>query len=204
MLRDMLTEPRKYKMTIVWVCQSWQDVVVAFLRACEDWFLFSKWWKWIFQHFKSTHFWVINGVLDMTEPYIIDRRKKFAFFWKMLIFYRSLYWTGEIVGHGAKRNMPHQFKTWDIYLIPDPVSDPVFPLTQPVPEEWAEAIAEANMGGAGGSPTATENLFPLFTAHVESQLVWIEKVEKRKSAWSSSEEDSKSQMKNKRSKKEKV
>jgi len=43
-LRDMLTEPRKYKLTIVWICQSYDDVDVAFLRACEDWFLFSKTW----------------------------------------------------------------------------------------------------------------------------------------------------------------
>jgi len=42
LMRDLLTEPRKYKMTIIGVCQSYDDVDIAFRRSCEDWFLFSK------------------------------------------------------------------------------------------------------------------------------------------------------------------
>lgn len=148
LLRDMLTEPRKYKLTIVWVCQSTDDVDIAFLRACEDWFLFSKKWTGIFLRFHYTHFWVMNWKLDFTnEIYILARGYKFAVFWKMLSHFRELYWTGEIVGAGAKGNAPHKFNERDIYT-PEPVNVPPVSLLDTNPRE----MSESEYGGAVGIP----------------------------------------------------
>jgi len=147
-MRDMLTEPRKYKLTIIWVCQAYADVDIAFLRACEDWFLFSKKGSWIFFRFHYTHFWVMNGTPDFDkEMYILKQDYKLAFFWKMLNFYRELYWTGEIVGVWSKWNAPHYFKEWQVYL-PSPDSSS---LKTKVPD-----MSEANKGereSAGEPPT---------------------------------------------------
>lgn len=117
LLRDMLTEPRKYKLTIVWICQAWQDVDVAFLRACEDWFLFSKKWSWkIFERMVFHHFWVIWGELKLDEEmYLIEKWQKFLYWWKMLAEFRKMYWTWEIVWAWRKFFAPHTFKKWDIY-----------------------------------------------------------------------------------------
>lgn len=151
MLRDMLTEPRKYKLTIVGVCQSYEDVDVAFLRSCEDWFLFSKAGGWIFRHYKCTHFWVINGKLEITEQWILDRRKKFEFFWKVLTMYRSLYWTGEIVWSWVKSERPHQFTAGMIY-VPTPISS-FSAYEQAIKNDQSDS--GGNMGGTGGTPPGT-------------------------------------------------
>jgi hypothetical protein len=149
LLRDMLTEPRKYKLTIVWVCQSTDDVDIAFLRACEDWFLFSKKWSGIFLRFHYTHFWVINWKLDFTnEIYILERGHKFAVFWKMLSYFRELYWTGEIVGAGAKGNAPHRFNEWNIYASSYALNVPPVSLLEKKPRE----MSESEYGGAVGIP----------------------------------------------------
>ena len=212
-LVDMLTEPRKYNLTIVGITQSTKSVDIAFLRSCEDWFLFWSSWKWIFERYTCHHFWVLNWEFDINSPEhwkinsntLLGSYKKFAYFDKMIKFHRGLYYTWEIIWAGIRNNIPHLFKPWDIYSPPDvPVSAPPFLLKQPVPEQWAEATAEANMGGVGGSPTTTKNLFPLFTAHVESQMVWIERDQKTESAGSSSAENGKSSRKNKTKTKRKV
>lgn len=168
-LRDMLTEPRKYKLTIVGICQSYEDVDIAFLRSCEDWFLFSRTWQWWFHRVNCTHFWVMNGRLDFDELYVLEKRRKFAFWWKLLTLYRSLYWTGEIVWTGIKSKIPHQFNKGDIYApkIPD------LPHTSKASEKWTE-WNEENMGDAG-APPATQ-----FTTKIIENVSVLKKESRKK------------------------
>jgi hypothetical protein len=159
-MRDMLTEPRKYKMTIVWICQAYQDVDIAFLRACEDWFLFSKrWWKY-FQKMIWHHFWVINWDLKLEEEmYLIEKWNKNLYFWKMLAEFRKMYWTWEIVWAGRRFFAPHMFKKWDIYDVVEvwyKDQDWNFhsvSVIETKPWKMNESEAVVNMGVEGGSPS---------------------------------------------------
>lgn len=115
-LRDMLTEPRKYWLQIVMITQSWKRVDVEVREACEDWFLFSRKGIWILEQQHITHFWVLNGEFDIWNPYIIERKRRWLRFWKILKQYRQLYWTGEVIGDGLRDGfVPHTFEEWMIY-----------------------------------------------------------------------------------------
>jgi hypothetical protein len=131
MMRDMLTEPRKYNLTIVWITQSWKRVDVEFREACEDWFLFSKRWRWIFERRQNTHFWVHDGVFNFEKPIILGQKGKFTYFDKVLKLYQKMYYTGEISWDGASELVPHRF-----------VSGSIFSLIKPVPESSSEAKPE--------------------------------------------------------------
>lgn len=148
LMRDMLTEPRKYKLTIIGITQSTEDVDVAFLRACEDWFMFTKrGWKY-FQKYICHHIYVLNGHLNLTDTsYILDTTEKYVYWWKLLhTTYRKLYWTGEIVWAWRMARVPHLFEEWQIFALP------ATSLDTKVPEnEWSESVA--NMGVEGESPS---------------------------------------------------
>lgn len=161
-LRDMLTEPRKYNLTIVGITQAWDRVDIEFLQACEDWFLFSKSWKWIFEQYNCTRFWVLNWQFNIESPKVIERTRHFIFFWKPLTNYRSMYWTGELVGDWKfQGDIPHLFEKGDIYSQKEPKDSPFssFPLINPAPENRSEAepaqLVEPKgeeYGGLGASP----------------------------------------------------
>ena len=114
-LRDMLTEPRKYWLTIIGVTQSWKRVDSEFREACEDWFLFSKTGKWIFERRRCTHLWVHNGEFDFDKPVILKTTQKFTYFDDVLKQYQKMYYTGEISGDGAFSWVPHRFELWRIF-----------------------------------------------------------------------------------------
>ena len=120
LMRDMLTEPRKYWLTIVWVTQSWKRVDVEFREACEDWFLFSKTWKWIFERFKCTHLWVHDWEFNFEKPIILWQKQKFTYWDKFLHHYRKMYYTGEINGDWSYEKVPFLMRTWLIYAPPAP------------------------------------------------------------------------------------
>lgn len=144
-MRDMLTEPRKYWLTIVGITQSWKRVDVEFREACEDWFLFSKTWKWIFERRRSTHFWVHNGEFDFDKPIILGQTRKFTYWDKLLKVYQKMYYTWEISGDWAIKNVPHRFVVWSIFLP-----------TQPVPETSSEAKPEGPKDNAPVSVVITK------------------------------------------------
>lgn len=149
LMRDMLTEPRKYKMTIVGITQSTEDVDIAFLRACEDWFMFNKiGWKY-FQKYVCHHVYVLNGHLNLTDTsFILETTYKFVYFWKLLhSLYRKLYWTGEIVWAWRTAKVPHMFAEWVIYRI-EYASELE---TKALKNEWSDS--EANMGVEGVTPS---------------------------------------------------
>jgi len=134
-LIDMLTEPRKYWLTIIWIAQSWKFIDAQFRNITEDWFLFSRTWGWIFERMNCTHLWVHDWEFDYEKPIIIDKKSQFVFFFKMLKFFRTLYWTGEIVWAWVYKNVPHTYTPWVIYKksVPkSPVS--ILPLIKPVPD----------------------------------------------------------------------
>lgn len=115
-MRDMLTEPRKYNLTIVWITQSWKRVDNEFLEACEDWFLFSKTGAWVFERVHCTHLWVHNGEFDYDHPIILWKNRRWVYWDKNLTFYRKLFYSGEIVGDGLYTGyIPHLFKVGDIF-----------------------------------------------------------------------------------------
>jgi Zonular occludens toxin (Zot) len=117
-MRDMLTEPRKYWLTIVGITQAWKRVDVEFREACEDWFLFGKQWKWIFQRTSCTHLWVHDWEFDYDKPIILWVKRKFTYFDKLIHEYRKMYYTGEISWDGAYHAVPHRFVSGGIYVAP--------------------------------------------------------------------------------------
>lgn len=146
-LRDMLTEPRKCNMTIVGITQSWKRVDIEFLEACEDWFHFSKTglkvFNWyLFEKMHITHFWVLNGELDLNKPMILNKTERRISKWKELTEYRDMYWTGELIWDGLyKWTLPHSFKKGDIFTSS---------FKDTVPESSSEASPE------GVEPTGEE------------------------------------------------
>ena len=156
-MRDMLTEPRKYNLTIVGITQSWKRVDNEFLEACEDWFLFSKTgWKW-FERVYTTHLWVHNGEFNFEKPIIIWKNKRWVYWDKNLTFYRTLFYSGEIIGDGLFQGfIPHMFKVGDIYSgleIVNRKMDSRFislPIQKALENEQSEA--ERIEGDEGGDP----------------------------------------------------
>lgn len=130
-LRDMLTEPRKYWLTIVWITQSWKRVDSEFREACEDWYLFSKLWRWIFERRRCTHLWVHNGEFDFDKPIILWTNEKWTYFDKILKQYQKMYYTGEISWDWAYSKVPHRF-----------VSGSIFSPIETVPDTSSEAKPE--------------------------------------------------------------
>ena len=115
-LVDMLTEPRKYNLTVIGVTQAWKRIDVQFRELTQDWFLFSKSGWWIFEHMDCVHIWVHDWEFHYENPIIIDRNRKWVYWNKMLLFYRTLYYTKEIVGTGLYGGaIPHLFSPWDIF-----------------------------------------------------------------------------------------
>jgi len=128
LMRDMLTEPRKYWLTIVGITQAWKRVDVEFREACEDWFLFTKVWRWIFERRRSTHLWVHDGEFDFDKPNILSVTQKWTYFDDVLKLYQKMYYTWEISWDWASENVPHRFSAGRIYTAPSiqtlsPVSD---------------------------------------------------------------------------------
>lgn len=122
-LRDMLTEPRKYGLCIVWITQSWKRVDSEFREACEDWYLFSKLGKWIFERRRCTHLWVHNGEFDFDKPIILWTNEKWTYFDDVLKQYQKMYYTGEISGDWAYAHVPHRFNSGSIFSPIKTVSD---------------------------------------------------------------------------------
>lgn len=186
-LVDMLTEPRKYGLTIVWITQAWARVDVSFRQACEDWFIFSKGGWFIFEQFKYTHMWVHDGEFDFDKPIILDKWRTWIYWSKSLIWYRTLYWTGEIVWAGTRQGeIPHSFVPGSVYSPSLIIND--------------EVMSEANMGGEGESPSYKDTLLleknvilPFTTRRLESEI----SLETRS-------EDGKSERKNKRKSKKEI
>jgi hypothetical protein len=118
LMRDMLTEPRKYWLTIVGITQAWKRVDVEFREACEDWFLFSKVGRWIFERRRCTHLWVHDWEFVFDKPNILWTTQKFTYFDKVLHLYQKMYYTWEISGDWASENVPHKFLPWRIYTAP--------------------------------------------------------------------------------------
>lgn len=152
-LRDMLTEPRKYNLTIIGITQAWKRVDIEFLEACNDWFLFSKTgWKY-FERANSTHLWVHNGEFDYDKPIIVGKKKRWIYWDKHLTFYRTLFYSGEIVGDGLYTgSIPHIFKKWMIFdemevITKKRTKTPSF-ITQTVREnDWSGAEVIRGTGG---------------------------------------------------------
>lgn len=118
-LLDMLTEPRKYWLTIIGVANNWKMIDSAFRTSTDDWFLFSKTGKWWFERMNCTHLWVHDWEFNYDKPIILDTKKTWVHWDKMLLYFRTLYWTGEIVWGGMnKRTLPYEFKPWDIFSAP--------------------------------------------------------------------------------------
>lgn len=186
-LIDMLTEPRKYGLTIVWITQSWARVDVSFRQACEDWFIFSKWWWFIFEQFKYTHMWVHDGEFNFDKPIILDKGRTWIYWSKSLIGYRNLYWTGEIVWAGTRQGeIPHSFVPWSVYSPSLIIND--------------EVISEANMGGKGGVPPSIDTLI----LEKNAILPFTTRQLEIKSSTETRSEDGKSERKNKRNSKKKI
>ena len=154
-LRDMLTEPRKYNLTIIGITQSWKRVDNEFLEACEDWFLFGKrGWKY-FEKVQCTHLWVHNGEFNFDKPIILGKKSRWIYWDKHLTFYRTLFYSGEIVWDGLFDGfIPHLFKDGDIY------SD-IEIITKKRPKSWSfitQTVSENEWSvaewvrGAGGIP----------------------------------------------------
>ena len=144
-LIDMLTEPRKYWLTLIWVTQSWTWIDKQLRTITQDWFLFSKTWLWIFERMNCTHLWVHDWEFNYDKPIIIETRKKFVYFWKMLNFFRTLYWTWEIVwAWKFSWNIPYLFKEWDIFNLEDykrkkkNIFLPIYKVSEKSSEEWAK------------------------------------------------------------------
>lgn len=116
-MRDMLTEPRKYWLTIVGITQSWLRVDREFREACEDWFLFSKVWRWVFERRRCTQFWIHNWEFDPEKPIIIRITEKWTYYDKLLKTYQKMYYTGEISGDWSHSSVPHRFLPGSIYAL---------------------------------------------------------------------------------------
>lgn len=135
MLVDMLTEPRKYNMTIIGIAQAWSRVDVQFRQMTEDWFLFRKTGGWIFERMYCSQLWIHNWEFSMDNPIVIRRTTRWVFFMKIMEFFRTLYYTKEIIWAGQFwGNVPSLFRPWSI-----------FPLTSEAIEE-GEKPDEAPQG----------------------------------------------------------
>ena len=186
-LVDMLTEPRKYWLTIVGITQSWARVDVSFRQSCEDWFIFSKWGWFIFEQFKYTHMWVHDWEFDFDKPIILDKGRTWIYWSKSLIKYRTLYWTGEIVWAGTRQGIiPHSFVPGSVYS-PSLIID-------------SEAMSEANMGVQGDSPWYIDTFKD--NNHVSTKFT-TRRIESKKTP-EIIQENSESTVKNKRKSKKKV
>lgn len=143
-LRDMLTEPRKYGITLVGVTQSWKRVDIEFREACEDWFLFSKTWKWIFERRRCTHLWVHDWNFNYEHPHILWTKQSWVFFDKALLQYQKMYYTGELNWEWSNKKVPHRFSEGIIFA-------PAFSLIQPVSGTSSHVVAkpaQAELAGA--------------------------------------------------------
>jgi hypothetical protein len=152
-MQEMLTEPRKCGMTIVWITQEWDTIDKRFRGACEDWFLFSKTWKWMFERMRCTHLWVMNWEFNFDKPMIIETHQKWVYWDKRLNFFRTLYWTGELNWVWSREDVPHSFKKGSIY---SKKPRDILPLIKPVSEnEWSESGTNKgeNPEDSGASPT---------------------------------------------------
>jgi len=142
----MLTEPRKYWLTIIGVANNWKMIDSAFRTSTDDWFLFSKTWKWWFERMKCTHLWVHDGEFNYDNPIVLDTKQTWIRWDKAILLFRTLYWTWEIVWWWGKDDLPHRFIPGMIYddnpMISDPapVARSILPLIKPVPviEEVAQ------------------------------------------------------------------
>lgn len=116
LLLDMLTEPRKYWLTIVGITQSWKMIDAHFRFITTEWFLMQKRGWWIFERLVHTKYYVSDWEFDLEKSIKIDEFSQFTVWNKSLNTVKGLYWTGEIVGAGLyKGDIPHKFTKWDIY-----------------------------------------------------------------------------------------
>lgn len=137
LMRDMLTEPRKYWLTIVGITQAWKRVDVEFREACEDWFLFSKVGRWIFERRRCTHLWVHDWEFIFDKPNILWTTQKWTYFDDVLKLYQKMYYTWEISWDWASENVPHKFLPGRIYVAPSIQTLPHAPVIEgdsPKPE----------------------------------------------------------------------
>jgi len=152
-LRDMLMEPRKYWMTIVWICQEWETVDKEFRIMCNDWFSVKKAWFWLLDRTQIKHYYVRGG--EMLRDNVYDKGKiptKWNYFQRkkdLSEFSGWLYYTREIQGAGAKmdKNTPSLFHSGTIFSLKNPVSE----ISTEESPEGVEPTGE-EYGGTGAPP----------------------------------------------------
>lgn len=145
LLHDMIMEPRKYWITLVWICQVTSTVDIEFLKMVTHWNEVKKWWWWIFERVKITHLYVPDWKISertyerghTNKWHYIQKKKDLSeFFW-------WLYYTREIQWYWANtKNTPSLFIPWSIF------SPPL--LTAKVSEE---SEPSEDMGVEGASPS---------------------------------------------------
>lgn len=125
LLLDMLTEPRKYWLTIVGITQSWKMIDAHFRFITTEWFLMQKKGWWIFERLMFSKYYVADWEFDPPWEWLLaqkwssillSKHSQFTHFNSALNAIKKLYWTWEIVGAGLfKWEIPHKFKKWDIH-----------------------------------------------------------------------------------------
>lgn len=181
-LHDLIMEPRKYWLTLIWICQEVDTVDIEFLKMCNHWFGVRKWgrsfWESVFIRWYYVRWWKLD-LEHIVENEFYTHRNWHYFEKKYDLSNLSwwLYYTREIQWKGTKfaRKTPNLFKKWDIYTPPAwsyeivtdkniernfptweeniaSVSDTLFLIKQPVSEKWTER-SEENMGVEGVTPS---------------------------------------------------
>lgn len=176
-LHDMIMEPRKYWLTLIWICQEVDTVDIEFLKMCNHWFGVRKWGRSFWESVFIRWYYVRWGKLDLEHLEEFYNHRNWHYFSKkydLSNFSWWLYYTREIQWKWAKfaRSIPSIFKKWDIYTPPkdsyeiiinekeennewsfsDPVPEIPFLLKQPVSGKWTER-SEENMGVEGVTPS---------------------------------------------------
>ena len=114
LLIDMLTEPRKYKLTIIWITQAWAMIDKQFRIMSSDWFLFTKRGWWIFERMVKRKYYVWDWEFSFETSLLQEEYSFFIRSNKILNKFRTFYFTDEIVGDWKMEWSPHIFTIWDI------------------------------------------------------------------------------------------